>query len=89
MEDIQYIIDKYGSPSLSPAITINDLKEKELEGNELTELELKAVFNYDKYCLEELNKNLSESQFHLTYRLLGIIANMGPFEDFLDSKYSR
>ena len=89
MENIQYLINKYGNPTLSSTISINDLKEKELEGSELTDLELKAVFNYNKYCLEELNKNLSEEKFHSVYRSLGILANIGPYEDFLDDKYSR
>ncbi len=71
MEDIQYILEHYGNITLNNIVSINDLKEQELEGRELTSEELKAVFNYDKYCLEELNKDLSEEKFHMTFRCNG------------------
>jgi hypothetical protein len=67
--------------------SINDLRDKEFEGDVLTEDEKKALFVYDRYRLLELNKQMNENEFNEKYTLLQVMANMRPYQDFLDSKY--
>lgn len=69
-------------------VSINDLREKELEGAQLNEKELRALHNFDKYRIAELSKIKDEKAYHQRFSQLRITAQLIPFEDFLSAKYS-
>lgn len=71
------------------AESINDLRDKEFSGENLTSEEKFALANYDKYRLSVLNAQSNEEQFHLHYRQLQIIANLGDWREFLKDEYSN
>ena len=68
---------------------INDLRDKEFAGKHLSAEEKYALANYDKYRLAVLNAQHNEEQFHLHYRQLQIIANLGDWKEFLKDEYSK
>jgi hypothetical protein len=72
---------------LTNRVSINDLREKEYSGGVLSEKEKLAIFNYERFRLSELNKYVNSSKFNEVYQLLQIMANLRPWEDFLDEKY--
>ena len=69
-------------------ISINDLKDKEFAGKELSADEKKALKNYDNYRINLLNSQENEDAFHQTYRQLQVIANLGDWKEFLKAEYS-
>ncbi len=71
------------------AESINDLRDKEFSGKDLSAEEKYALANYDKYRLSVLNAQDNEEQFHLHYRQLQIIANLGDWKEFLKDEYSK
>lgn len=71
------------------AESINDLRDKEFSGKQLSAEEKYALANYDKYRLAVLNAQDNEEQFHLHYRQLQIIANLGDWKEFLKDEYSK
>ncbi|MDQ3045925.1 MAG: hypothetical protein M3R27_00120 [Bacteroidota bacterium] len=88
MENRTNILNKYfakadigGSPS------INDLREKEFNGEPLTMKEKQALVNFDQFRISELNAQKDDMAFHKRYRELQIMANLGDFEEFLKEKY--
>jgi hypothetical protein len=82
------ISSKYFSKSIiGGTVSINDLKEKELNGELLDSVEKAAICNYDKFRLIELSKEVSESDFHSKYIQLQVMANLSPFEEFLKEQY--
>lgn len=72
---------------LSNMVSINDLREKEYGGSKLTEAEKKAITNYEHYRLNELNKHVNDAEFNKVYQLLQVMANLKPWEDFLNDDY--
>ena len=69
--------------SIGAVISINDLREKEERGNPLTSEQRLALRNYEKYRIDELNSAKSEKDFHKKYELLQVLANLGPYQEFL------
>jgi len=63
--------------------SINDLREKYYDGKELSENELLAIQNFDKYRIDYLNSSESEEQFDTRYLELQAKANLSSFNDFL------
>lgn len=70
------------SKNLFP-ISINDLRDKYYEGENLSDEELLAIQNYDAYRIEYLNTAENEDDFDKRYRELQIKANLNSFKDFL------
>jgi hypothetical protein len=70
-------------------ITINDLREREFNGKALSDIEKKALANFDKYRISELNKQVDDISFHKRYRELQVMSNLGNYEEFLNEKYSK
>lgn len=68
-------------------VSINDLREKELDGASLNEKELIALHNFDKYRIAELSKIKNEQAYHKRFSQLRIMAQLVPFEDFFGDKY--
>ncbi|MFI5205261.1 MAG: hypothetical protein ACHQF2_12255 [Flavobacteriales bacterium] len=69
-------------------VTINDLREKDFSGNEISAEEREALENYDQYRIEYLNASNTEEEFHKRYFELQAKANLAPFTEFLKGKYS-
>jgi len=69
-------------------VTINDLREKEYEGENLAPYEYLALRNFDRYRVNLLNKQTGDSDFRSTYQKLQVWANLSPFTDFLKEEYS-
>lgn len=69
-------------------VSINDLRERELDGEQLNEKELQALHNFDKYRIAELSKIQNEKAYHERFSQLRINAQLIPFDDFLNEKYS-
>lgn len=65
-------------------ISINDIKDKYFEGEELSVEETLAMKNYDKYRLEYLNGSQDEADFDNRYFQLQVMANLHPYTEFLD-----
>jgi len=63
--------------------SINDLREKYYDGAELSEEELLAIQNFDKYRIDYLNSSETEEQFDTRYLELQAKANLSSFNDFL------
>ncbi len=69
--------------------SINDLKDKEFSGKTLSAEEKFALANFDKYRLHILNSQEDEEQFHIHYRQLQVISNLGDWKEFLKDEYSK
>lgn len=72
----------------NPCISINDVRDKEFAGQELTPEEKQALTNFDFFRISELNKQPNDLQFHQRYRELQVISNLGDYREFLDAKYA-
>ncbi|PJB15290.1 MAG: hypothetical protein CO118_04145 [Flavobacteriales bacterium CG_4_9_14_3_um_filter_32_8] len=68
-------------------LTINDLREKDYSNKELSPQERLAIKNFDRYRIIELNKQTSESKFHIKYMQIQVMANLSPYEEFLKEAY--
>ena len=53
----------------------------------LSEKEKVALSNFDKYRIFVLNDQESEEVFHKKYMQLQAMANLSPYEEFLQDKY--
>lgn len=71
------------------AESINDLRDKEFSGKKLTADEKFALANFDRYRLKILNSQENEEQFHLHYRQLQVISNLGDWREFLKEEYAK
>ena len=73
--------------SIDNIISINDLRDKHEEGP-LNDEEKTALLNYDNYRIRNLNSATDEEDFHSKYRLLQVLANLSPYQEFLQDKYN-
>ena len=71
------------------AESINDLRDKEFSGSNLSADEKFALANFDKYRLTVLNAQKDEEQFHLLYRQIQVISNLGDWREFLKEEFSK
>jgi hypothetical protein len=71
------------------AESINDLRDKEFSGKALSAEEKFALANFDRYRLKILNSQENEEQFHLQYRQIQVISNLGDWREFLKDEYSK
>lgn len=78
----------FAKKEIGGEVSINDLKDKEFAGKELSTEEKKALKNYDNYRINLLNSQENEDAFHQTYRQLQVIANLGDWKEFLKSEYN-
>lgn len=78
---------KNSTKSLKPFLSINDLRELDYSNDTLTNNEKIAIKNYDKFRIEELNKQVSEQKFYARYMQLQVMANLSPYEEFLKEEY--
>jgi hypothetical protein len=79
--------DFFRKANLGSSLSINELKEKENEGKKLASNEKNALYSFDRYRINELNKQPNEEAFHKRYMELQVMANLYPFEEFLKEDY--
>lgn len=88
MEKRTSILNKYfAKADINGSLSINDLREKEFNGERLTQKEKQALTNFDAYRISELNAQKDDMSFHQRYRELQVMANLGEYEEFLKKKY--
>ncbi len=71
------------------AESINDLRDEEFSGKSLSAEEKYALATFDKYRLNILNSQENEEQFHLLYRQIQVISNLGDWREFLKDDYTK
>ena len=79
----------FSKQDIGGAESINDLRDKEFSGKTLTAEEKFALANFDRYRLNILNSQENEEQFHLHYRQIQVISNLGDWREFLKDEYSK
>ena len=80
------LAEKSGTSPHEKVVSINDLRDKEDLGKLSTEEET-ALNNYNTYRVKKLNIATDEEDFHSMYRLLQVLANLSPYQEFLHEKY--
>lgn len=81
----QDILKQYFSKSaIGGTISINDLRERDFNGESLNEEERTALQNFDRFRIELLNAQPDDMSFHEQYRQLQVMANLADWHDFLD-----
>ena len=70
--------------SIGGVVSINDLRDREDSGESLSADEIKALRNFDKYRLDQLNNIQNDKEFHEKYRQIQVMANLGDWKDFLN-----
>lgn len=73
---------------ITSSVSINDLREKDFNGEFLSQEQKRALENFDKFRLAELEKISNDMEFHERYRQLQVMANLGDYKEFLKEKYS-
>jgi hypothetical protein len=74
--------------NLKNVVTINDLKDIDYSGKELSYKQRLAIINYDRYRLNMLKKvKHNEHKFQQVYFKLQAQANLLPYTEFLKEKY--
>ena len=79
----------FSKQDIGGAESINDLRDKEFSGKTLTAEEKYALANFDKYRLNILNSQEDDEQFHLHYRQIQVISNLGDWREFIKDEYSK
>jgi hypothetical protein len=88
MEKRANILNNYFSKTEIGAIpSINDLREREFNGEPLTLKEKQALINFDRFRLDVLNAQTDDQSFHKRYQELQVMANLGDYSEFLKDKY--
>lgn len=67
--------------------SINDLRDLEYNGVELSPQQRLALKNFDRYRINQLNSQKSEQKFHQKYLQLQVMANLSPYQEFLKEEY--
>jgi hypothetical protein len=88
MENRVSILNKYfAKADIGGMPSINDLREKEFNGEPLTQKEKQALVNFDRFRLNVLNAQTDDMAFHKRYQELQVMANLGDYKEFLHEKY--
>ncbi|MBL0328124.1 MAG: hypothetical protein IPP64_01570 [Bacteroidetes bacterium] len=88
MENRAKLLNKYfAKEDIGGVPSINDLREREFNGEPLTLDEKKALVNFDKFRLDVLNAQTDDMAFHKRYQELQVMANLGDYTEFLKEKY--
>jgi hypothetical protein len=74
----------FAKMKIGGAVSINDLRDKEFSGEYLNGEERLALYNFDRFRIEELNAQPNDAAFHERYRQLQVMANLADWRDFLN-----
>ena len=77
------MINKVDSKSGFFPTSVNDLRDKYYDGKQLSEDELLAIQNFDKYRIEYLNSSETEEEFDKRYLELQAKANLSSYKEFI------
>ncbi len=77
----------FSKSSIGGTISINDLRDKEFNGELLSKEERQALSNFDKFRLAVLNAQTDDESFHKRYQELQVMANLDDYKEFLKEKY--
>ena len=81
------LLKKYFAKSdIGGTVSINDLRDREFNGEPLSAEEKVALANFDRYRIDILNAQKTDMAFHENYRQLQVMANLADWKDFLDMK---
>jgi len=81
------LLKKYfAKVDIGGTVSINDLRDREFNGEHLSHDEALALANFDHYRIEQLNAQASDMDFHEQYRQLQVLANLADWKDFVDLK---
>jgi hypothetical protein len=84
------LLKKYfAKAEIGGTMSINDLRDREFNGETLADEEQKALRNYDRYRIDQLNGIANDREFHERYRQLQVMANLGDWQDFLNIEGSN
>jgi hypothetical protein len=79
------LLKKYFTKSdIGGTVSINDLRDREFNGDALSAEEKSALANFDRYRIDILNAQKTDMDFHENYRQLQVMANLADWKDFLD-----
>ena len=79
------LLKKYFTKSdIGGTVSINDLRDREFNGEALSAEERIALSNFDRYRIEQLNAQPNDMAFHEHYRQLQVMANLADWKDFLN-----
>jgi hypothetical protein len=79
------LLKKYFAKSdIGGTVSINDLRDREFNGESLSSEEKVALANFDHYRIAILNAQTSDMAFHENYRQLQVMANLADWKDFMD-----
>lgn len=79
------LLKKYFAKSdIGGTVSINDLRDREFNGEALTGEERTALQNFDRFRIQELNAQKTDMEFHERYRQLQVMANLADWKDFLN-----
>jgi hypothetical protein len=77
----------FANKGTEETICINDLRDKEFKNERMTEEEMQAIINFDRFRLTELNKVKGDLNFNARYCELQIMANIADYKEFLKEEY--
>ena len=63
------------------------MRDKEFRNERMTDEELQAILNFDRFRLSELNKVKTDPDFNVRYCELQIMANIADYKEFLKEEY--
>jgi hypothetical protein len=79
------LLKKYFAKSdIGGTVSINDIRDREFNGESLSAEEKVALANFDRYRIDILNAQTSDMAFHENYRQLQVMANLADWKDFMD-----
>jgi hypothetical protein len=79
------LLKKYFTKAdIGGTVSINDLRDREFNGEQLTSEEQIALHNFDQYRIDILNAQTNDMDFHEQYRQLQVLANLADWKDFTD-----
>ncbi len=71
----------------SKTITINNLREWQISGENLSREQIKALEIFDTYANDLLDNATSDADFQKKYMEITSLSNLTPYEEFLKDKY--
>lgn len=84
------LLKKYfAKAEIGGTMSINDLRDREFNGEALSADEQTALRNFDRYRIDQLNGITNDREFHERYRQLQVMANLGDWQDFLNIEGSN
>ena len=77
----------FANKDANGVICINDLREKEFRNEKLTEEQMQAILNFDRFKLAELSNVKNDFDFNARFCELQIISNIADYKEFLKEEY--